>query len=261
MKQYDIYLRNRIIELDVAIRELSLRNDVSIREKIYLLVDEVVTGVEKFVSVYGDGELETSDGVIICTNDGKNIIASNKYLPNFILDSSCGELTKTVYEHIANSSKLSGDIRRVTSTKIAGEIENDMRLESGTITLLQEWFYACSALRNTIITSDVGTISTAYSGAKAASRLLTESKSPEIAEKAVYSIENALELTHSVGCKLEYLLGAERETLMLSHTVNALLARYRLLGDMDIDTESETNLALGEFDNMTLEDIDFVVIE
>lgn len=75
-----------------------------------------------------------------------------------------------------------------------------------------------------------------------------------------YSLEDTLMLTHAIGCALEYLLGAEHEKLTLSSTVNALLARYRILGEMDKDTESDTDLSLEEFDDMALEDIDFVVI-
>lgn len=261
MKQYDIYLRNRITELDVAIRELSLRNDISIRTKLYLLVDEIITGVEKFVSIYGDGELATSEGVIICTNDGRNIIASNKYLPNFILDSSCGATAKTVFEHIENISTLSIEVNTAIASKATGKLRNEMLLESGTITLLQEWLYSCSALRNALIASEIGTVSTAYFGLKAESGLFTENTSPATAEKLVYSLEEALTLTHSVGCALEYLLAAEQDKLTLSSTVNALLTRYRVLGEMDKDTENDIDLTLEEFDDMVLEDIDFVVIE
>ena len=75
-------------------------------------------------------------------------------------------------------------------------------------------------------------------------------------------IENALTLTYAIGCTLEYLLGIEEQNkLTLSSTANALLTRYRILGEMDKDTESEADLTLEEFDDMTLEDIDFVVIE
>ncbi|MCM1224802.1 MAG: hypothetical protein NC548_61170 [Lachnospiraceae bacterium] len=260
MKQYDIYLRNRITELDVAIRELAVRNDISIRAKIYLLVDEVMSSVTKFIGIYNDGELATSDGVIICTQDGKEIIASNKYLPNFILDSSCGKTAKTVYEHIRNVSTLAGEVNAAIASKVAGEIKNDMRLESGTVTLLQEWLYSCSALRNTLISSDIETAGTAYFGADARSKLLTEMTYPPVAVKAAYSLEDTLELTHFVGSTLEYLLGAEYEKLTLSSTVNALLTRYRILGEMDAD-KTGADLTLEEFDDMTLEDIDFVVIE
>ncbi len=261
MKQYDIYLRNRITELDVAIRELSLRNDISIRTKLSLLVDEVITGVRKFVSIYGDGELATSEGAIICTSDGREIIASNKYLPNFVLDSSCGKTAKTIYEHIANISELTSEVNAAIASKMAGEVKNNMQLESGTVTLLQEWFYSCSVLRNSLISSDVEAVSTAYSEARAESRMITSMASPPVAEGMVYSLEDALRLTYSAGCALEYLLGAEHEKLTLSGAVNALLTRYRLVGEMDRDTESGTEFPLGEFDGMTLEDIDFVVIE
>lgn len=261
MKQYDIYLRNRITELDAAIRELAVRNDISIRAKLYLLVDEVMTGVEKFVSIYNDGELATSNGVIICTQDGKEIIASNKYLPNFILDSSCGKTAKTVYEHIRNISALASKVDTTIASKSTGEIKNDMHLESGTITLLQEWLYSCSALRNFLISSDIRAVGTAYFGADARSELLTKMTYPPVAIKTAYSLEDTLKLTHFVGSTLEYLLGAEYEKLTLSGTVNALLTRYRILGEMDMDAESGTDLTLEEFDDMTLEDIDFVVIE
>lgn len=260
MKQYDIYLRNRITELDVAIRELSLRNDISIKAKLYLLLDEVVTGVEKFVGIYKEGELATSEGVIICTSDGREIIASNKYLPNFILDSSCGVAAKTVLEHIESVSELTSKVDAAMASKITGEIRNDLQLESGTITLLQEWFYSCSALRSLLISSEVGTNITSYFGVKSVSNLLTENNSPATAEKMV-SLEETLMLTYNIGCTLEYLLGAEQETLMMSSAVNALLARYRLLGEMDNDAESGADLTLEEFDDMALEDIDFVVIE
>lgn len=260
MKQFDIYLRNRITELDVTIRELSIRNDISIRANLLMLVDEVITGVEKFVSIYGDGELATDKGVIICTRDGTKIIASNKYLPNFILDSSCGATAKTVFEHIANVSKLASEVKEAIALKVAGKIENEMQLESGTVTLLQEWLYSCSALRNSLISSDIGTVSTSYFGVKAESELLTENTAPATAEKMAYSLEDTLMLTHAIGCALEYLLGAEHEKLTLSSTVNALLARYRILGEMDKDTESDTDLSLEEFDDMALEDIDFIVI-
>lgn len=261
MKQYDIYLRNRITELDVAIRELAVRNDISIRAKLYLLADEVITGVTKFIRIYNDGELATSNGVIICTQDGKEIIASNKYLPNFILDSSCGKTAKTVYEHIRNISALASEVDAAIASKVAGEIRNDMRLESGTVTLLQEWLYSCSALRSSLISSDIGTFGTAYFGADARSELLTEMTYPPVAVKAAYSLEDTLELTHFVGSTLVYLLGAEHEKLTLSGAVNALLTRYRILGEMDADTEGGNDLTLEEFDDMTLEDIDFVVIE
>lgn len=261
MKQYDIYLRNRITELDVAIRELSLRNDISVRAKLYLLVDEVITSAEKFVSIYGDGELATSEGVIICTRDGRELIASNKYLPNFILDSSCGAIAKTVYERLAHVSELVSEADAAIATKMAGNIRNDMRLESGTVTLLQEWLYSCSALRNSLISSEVGTSSVSYAGAEAKSSLLTESTSPAVAEKMASQLEETLTLTYSVGCALEYLLGAEHEKLTLSSAVNALITRYRLLGEMDRDAESEADLTLEEFDDMALKDIDFVVIE
>lgn len=261
MKQYDIYLRNRITELDVAIRELSLRNDISIRAKLSLLVDEVITGVEKFTSIYGDGELTTTDGVIICTRDGRGIIASNRYLPNFILDSSCGATAKTVYEHMENVSKLVSEVDYSIASKATGEIRNDIRLGSGTITLLQEWLYSCSVLRNALISSDIGSVSTAYVKAESESSLLTKNVSPATAEKMAYSLEDTLTLTYSTGCALEYLLGAEHNKLTLSSTVNALLARYRLLGEMDKDTESGEDLTLEEFDGISLEDIDFVVIE
>ena len=69
-----------------------------------------------------------------------------------------------------------------------------------------------------------------------------------------------MKLTHFVGSTLEYLLGAEHEKLTLSGAVNALLTRYRILGEMDAD-KTGTDLTLEEFDDMTLEDIDFVVIE
>lgn len=262
MKQFDIYLRNRITELDVAIRELSLRNDITIKAEIYLLVDDILSTAEKFVSIYGDGELATDEGVIICTRDGREIVASNKYLPNFILDSSCGATAKTVYEHIQSISQLISKAGEAVSTKATGEIRNDMLLESDTITLLQEWFYSCSALRNTLISSDAGVISAAYTKAEAKSELLTELTYPAVAEKMVYSLEDTLTLTYSIGCTLEYLLGIEEQNkLTLSSTANALLTRYRILGEMDKDTESEADLTLEEFDDMTLEDIDFVVIE
>lgn len=238
MKQYDIYLRNRITELDVAIRELSIRDDISIRVKLSLLVNEIITGVEKFVSIYGDGELATT-----------------------ALESSCGATAKTVYEHMENISKLVSEVDAAITSKATGEIRNDMRLENRTITLLQEWFYSCSVLRNALISSDVDAISTAYVGVESESNLLTENISPAVAEKMAYSLKDTLTLTYSIGCALEYLLGAEHNKLTLSSTVNALLARYRLLGEMDKGMEGGVDLTLEEFDDIALEDIDFVVIE
>ena len=289
MKQFDIYLRNRITELDVAIRELSLRNDITIKAEIYLLVDDILSTAEKFVSIYGDGELATDEGVIICTRDGREIVASNKYLPNFILDSSCGATAKTVYERIQSISQLISEAGEMVSTKATGEIRNDMRLESDTITLLQEWFYSCSALRNTLTSSseiftgvekfvsiygdgeletDDGAIICTRDGEAivASNKYLPNfilNSSNASAEKIVAErIENALTLTYAIGCTLEYLLGIEEQNkLTLSSTANALLTRYRILGEMDKDTESEADLTLEEFDDMTLEDIDFVVIE
>ena len=49
---------------------------------------------------------------------------------------------------IRNISALASKVDTTIASKSTGEIKNDMHLESGTITLLQEWLYSCSALRN-----------------------------------------------------------------------------------------------------------------
>lgn len=233
MKQYDLYLRDRIIELDVAIKELASRNDISIRAKISMLVKDIMAGMEKLIEVH----------------------------PNLILDSSCGDVAKTVYEHFKNISTLDSEVSSTISAKVLGRIENKMRLEEKNITMLHEWLYSCSSLYNFLRSSDVDTLETSYCCGEAISSLLTEMGEPPVSVKMIYSARDTMELIHQAGCRIEYLLSAEQNKLTMSGTANAMLARYRTLGDMDADAESGADLTLGDFDTMSLEDIDFVIIE
>lgn len=54
----------------------------------------------------------------------------------------------------------------------------------------------------------------------------------------------------------------ETNKLILNNSdITASITRYRLLGEMDVSTETQENLTLAEFDDMILEDVDYVTFE
>lgn len=232
MKQFDIYLRDRIIELDVAIRELSLRNDISIRNNIQLLVNNVATNVQKYFA--GRHEMELAEN-----------------MPSTL---------KTAYEHIENSMQLDSDAI-VSASKVAGRIDNTMRLDASTILLLQRWFFGCESAASVLLASKPTLSSKGYTSTLAAIQLLSENIATPEATKYASLEQNILSLNSSSAAAINYLLSTDGNTLNLDCSeMNAQIARYRLLGEMDEDDAQEP-LALEAFDDMTLSEIDFVIME
>ena len=261
MKDFDIYLRNRITEIDVIVRSLSVRNDISVRHKLRHIVEDIATKVEKFARTYTlyYENLLTHNELALCTRDGEEIVAVNKFADFYLRSSDVGT-TKASFESVHSVSELISRLDSVFAFKVTGNIENKLVLESSDITLVQEWFYACSELCNTLVSADnVDTIRTMYAGGSTSSQLVTEMTGPGAVSKTVGTSGNLIELAAAVLATLEYLVGASHNMLTMSSAVNVVLTRYRLLQEMDADAESGVELTLADFDDMTLEDIYFVI--
>lgn len=264
MKEFDIYLRDRVTELDVAIRELTYRTDMSAFAKLMLLSASGIGALlEKFVKPLFDANLSTDGGDLLVTDDGDGIIASGEDMPAFYLASSRPLATKTAFCALSETLKLLGNPLSTIASKSAGSVRHAMRLEEGEIMLTEQWLYSCEPQTNRLLEPDVATRFDMCASVSPVLELKSTDGLNNWATKYLLSLCAPISLESKTGeAVLEYIVGAEDAVLSLEgNAPNAIITRYRLLGEMDSDAETSADLTLGTFDDMEIFDVDYVTLE
>ena len=267
MKQNYIYLRKPLTEIDVYIRKLPYRNDISAKNKLILVSHPSKAEFHKFVY------LDAHD-VVLDTALGRRVV-------------------KTVFEHGHSYTELDTAIGHTFSEKTLHELENNMILGSNKANVIRELYSSGENEIEIIAASDaepqitkcfsaenifelgaavVGAGSTAksisishdMSGRTLRQRILSEADVnshgeehclAEFDENCLSDIDRIMdELVVTAHAVLEKWCSAEEIVTNFGSSVNTLMIRYRSL----FETDGENYLA--DFGESNLNDMDYITL-
>ena len=229
MKKFVINLRDRISETDVVIRSLPIYQYVSAHNKLFLISNIPPTLAIKFCKPV------------------RNI---------FLLDSSASAMRR-IFDKCKFILQLSSLNDNIHSLKCVYDIENKLCLDNNTLSSTRLLLEKGST--SLFLNATSGLVSkTSYSSFCHKICLNSEMVGNNYAHKFVDLIHN-LPIVHSVNPTSFKRTEATINTMNLGSTVSKVyMTKYRTLGEMDYD--NETALTLSSFDNMSLEDIDYIII-
>ena len=224
-----IRLRRRIAEMDVVIRELPIRTDISARNAMILSAHDALTTLYK--AIYPDDN-------------------------SLVLDTSCGRwVTRTIFEKCNNAMEIDSVIADPLFSKFIDPAVSEAVLGHDMILVIRELFCQCEnilELTNNILDEN-GVCLEKTTKAYPSMRLGSASNIGSSAVKRL-NIENISSLRCLLRDTAIALLGVEDTGLGLyNNDVYANLTRYRMLGDMD-------NLNLDDFDSLKIIDVDYITI-
>lgn len=226
-----VYLRKQIIEADVTVRAIPLRSYISARNKMILKESGMRAILAKLIELNPTVMvLKPSDAV--------------------------GAL-RTIYEKCFNIAQLGSDIDNIHSIKNVVDIQNVAVLSESVPSAIRTLFAQTDSVLYLVNNTISESIRTLYAGVSYESELMTEMKGNGFANKFV-SVYHENVLNHSVTPLSIKPVGCEDNILRLDSSVNKVLfTKYRTLGEMD--TDGTTEFTLQEFDDITLEDLDYIV--
>jgi hypothetical protein len=228
MPYYDIVMHNRKQNIDVIIRHLTVSHDIKAIGTLILDSPPVLADSVTFISIQNSAlEIGTTIG-------------------NWVV--------KTVYEHGSSEFEIYTDALETAIAKSARVAPNVLELGSNPVYPTKELPFSAD---HTFVleSSSVPTHKEAYFSGDD-SLWLYEDDLKLSAIKAL-DISHFLGIDFSVRELFEKFAPAGETVLEMSGSATIWLTMYRLLAEMDTDGTSE--LSLMDFDNMTLEEIDYVM--
>lgn len=226
-----VYLRKQIIEADVTVRAIPLRSYISARNKMILKESGMRAIIAKLIEL-------NPTVMVLKPNDA--VVA-----------------LRTIYEKCFNIARLESDVDNIHSIKNIVDIKNVAVLSEGVLSAIRTLFTQTDNimyLGSSVVSNSIRTL---YAGVPYQSELVTEMKGNGFADKFISTYHKNI-LNHSVTPLSVKPVGCENDTMQIISSVNKVLfTKYRTLGEMD--TDGTTELALQEFDDTTLEDLDYIV--
>lgn len=226
-----VYLRKQIIEADVTVRAIPLRSYISARNKMILKESGMRAILAKLIEL-------NPTVMVLKPSDTVGVL-------------------RTIYEKCFNIAQLGSDINNIHSIKNVVDIQNVAVLSESVPSAIRTLFTQTDSVLYLVNNTISESIRTLYAGVSYKSELMTEMKGNGFANKFV-SVYHENVLNHSVTPLSIKPVGCEDNILRLDSSVNKVLfTKYRTLGEMD--TDGTTEFTLQEFDDITLEDLDYIV--
>lgn len=244
MRHFDIILRNssseslaiklhkHIIEAGVTIRTIPMRYYISASQKMILKEHGIRAALAKLISLD----------------------------PSLIeMRANCNAKTlRTMFTSGCNSLLLTSDTTNIHSEKMTGTTQNSLYLSELSLRAFITLSAQCENNLHLIESAIENSVLKRFSKINAQSTMKTSMHGFGQSEK-FESVNNALCLDQNVQPTSVKPVGGEINVMQLgSHISQAYLTKYRTLGEMDSD--GTTNYTLQEFDNITLEDLDYIVV-
>lgn len=263
MKQFNITLRKVAIGADITVRSIPLRLYSFARNKLLLLEHRTLAMLRKSIrpsaqrTVLKTGkdhifqsQLATSDGKPLFTSDGEPIIAVQKI---------CGTLAqRTIFEKTSDKMILQPVMTDASSAKMVYGATDKLVLSEKDVSATRTLISSMSDKLLLIESSIANSIRTISNKINHHMILDTETTSPALMEKFAIVEEKDL-LKHEVAPTSIKNTQPMRSVAILNSIVTKInFTKLRTLGEMDTD---ETVLfTMAEFDDMPLEDIDYITI-
>jgi hypothetical protein len=224
LKQFDVYLRQKVTELDLYLKELLIRHDMGARSNMILRSSGIYLLIGKFLTP------SRHEAILKTSVQPTHAEAFGGALAEMTLKSS-------VTAHLG---------------LLASELQDEMILNQGEFSLASEEF---NGGRDRLVLGSSDVSGELWTIIKGSSKSILHSnlgvgwhvdKYPSISHGSVLAVI----LSEAA---ILYVYGMEARA-RLDSALNVALTRYRLLNEMD-------ELGLEDFDSMTLEDVDFISLE
>lgn len=226
-----VYLRKQIIEADVTVRAIPLRSYISARNKLILKESGMRAILAKLI------ELNPTI-MVMKPNDAVGAL-------------------RTIYEKCFNIAQLESDMSNIHSEKNVVDIENVAVLSESVPSVLRTSYTKADNSIYLVDNPISNSLRTTYAGVIDRSVLKTEMLGNGFADKYISTYHKSI-LDHKVTPLSVKPVGCEENVIKMDSAVNKVLfTKYRTLGEMDSD--DTTDLTLQEFDDTTLEDLDYIV--
>lgn len=224
MKQFDVYLRKKVTELNLYLKELPIRHDIGARHNMVLWSDTIYLLIGKLIR-------PTKNRMVLRTAvQPTHAEVFNKIPHKMILNTSANAHVGVSTSDVQDRLILRQDSVGVASEEFNGG-KTKFTLRSSDV--YGELWTIIRGSSKFILSTNIGTGWLVH-------------KYPTISHVNVLSNTLAEFVT-----KFIY---SAKSRAVLNSVVNIMMARYRILEEMD-------DLSLEDFDDMSLEDIDFVEIE
>lgn len=231
MKKYDIWLRSRSQKIDVCVQELAIRSNISARNKLVLTSHPTALVLRKFVDLDGlNAELETTMGSWV---------------------------TRTMFAEMANELQLDDAIANTHGSKKLYSIYDVAELRENVVEALCVAYCSCNDPMVLSQSTDPLALLAKFAEVSGVSNLdfiIGKGR----AEKTI-SAEHDMRLISNAQAIARLLCGAEQSKMTMNSSMAVLMTRYRKLAEMDTGVDG-TELHLSNFDNMSLEDADYITI-